>query len=183
MFFVPLSCFVVVFVDGFVGLCSLSQELIVQRLVEYVVCAPEDESDDLRTLKYPYMACEVICCDISSITETLVTASEGNIVETLFEFLYEPEGVLDPRLAGYFEKIVTMLMVRKPHEMTTLLNKNSDKLLAGFARHAASFSISELLKRLLQPDHSDYMDDCMDFPGMSMGFPPSNSWYGGEDED
>uniref|UniRef100_M4B231 Uncharacterized protein n=1 Tax=Hyaloperonospora arabidopsidis (strain Emoy2) TaxID=559515 RepID=M4B231_HYAAE len=161
----------------------LSQELIVQRLVEFVVCSPEDKSDDVRTLKYPYMSCEVICCDISSITETLVTASDGNIVETLFEFLYETDELLDPRLAGYFEKIVTMLMVRKPQEMTALLNKNSDKLLAGFARHAASFSVSELLKRLLQPDHSDYMDDCMDFPGMSMGFAPSNSWYGGEDED
>lgn len=29
------------------------------------------------------------------------------------------------------------------------------------------------------------MDDCMDFPGMSMGmgFPPSNSWYGGGQDD
>ncbi|KAG2780856.1 hypothetical protein JG687_00004968 [Phytophthora cactorum] len=160
----------------------LSQEAIVQNLVEYVVRTPEDTSDDLRTLKYPYMSCEVICCDITSITETLVTASEGKIVETLFEFLYQTQP-LDPRLAGYFEKIVTMLMVRKPQEMTALLNKNSEQLLAGFSRHAASFSIAELLKRLLQPYQADYMDDCMDFPGMSMGFPPSNSWYGGDDDD
>ncbi|KAG6973982.1 hypothetical protein JG688_00003262 [Phytophthora aleatoria] len=160
----------------------LSQEAIVQNLVEYVVRTPEDTSDDLRTLKYPYMSCEVICCDITSITETLVIASEGKIVETLFEFLYQTQP-LDPRLAGYFEKIVTMLMVRKPQEMTALLNKNSEQLLAGFSRHAASFSIAELLKRLLQPYQADYMDDCMDFPGMSMGFPPSNSWYGGDDDD
>ncbi|ETI45763.1 hypothetical protein F443_09747 [Phytophthora nicotianae P1569] len=160
----------------------LSQEAIVQKLIEYVVRTPEDTSDDLRTLKYPYMSCEVICCDITSITETLVTASEGKIVETLFEFLYQTQP-LDPRLAGYFEKIVTMLMVRKPQEMTALLNKNSEQLLAGFSRHAASFSVAELLKRLLQPYQADYMDDCMDFPGMSMGFPPSNSWYGADDDD
>ncbi|KAH7484638.1 hypothetical protein PRIC1_003951 [Phytophthora ramorum] len=160
----------------------LSQGGIVLKLVEYVVRSPEDASDDLRTLKYPYMACEVICCDITSITETLVSSSQGQTVETLFEFLYQT-GPLDPRLAGYFEKIVTMLMVRKPQEMTALLNKNSEQLLAGFARHAASFSIAELLKRLLQPYQADYMDDCMDFPGMSMGFPPSNSWYGADDDD
>ncbi|RQM11956.1 hypothetical protein DD237_007747 [Peronospora effusa] len=161
----------------------LSQESIVHQLVEYVVRSPEDKSDDLRTLKYPYMSCEVICCDISSITDTLVTASDGKIVDALFEFLYKLDELLDPRLAGYFEKIVMMLMVRKPQEMTTLLNKNSDKLLAGFAHHVANFSVAELLKRLLQPYQADYMDDCMDFPGMSMGFPPSNSWYGGEDEE
>lgn len=160
----------------------LSQEAIVQQLVEYVVRTPEDTSDDLRTLKYPYMSCEVICCDITSITETLVTSCEGKIVETLFEFLYQTQS-LDPRLAGYFEKIVTMLMVRKPQEMTALLNKNSEPLLAGFSRHAASFSVAELLKRLLQPYQADYMDDCMDFPGMSMGFPPSNSWYGADEDD
>ncbi|KAG1697071.1 hypothetical protein DVH05_017456 [Phytophthora capsici] len=160
----------------------LAQDAILQKLVEYVVRSPEDTTDDLRTLKYPYMSCEVICCDITSITEALVSSNEGKIVETLFEFLYQTEP-LDPRLTGYFEKIMTMLMVRKPQEMTALLNKNSEQLLAGFARHSASFSIAELLKRLLQPYQADYMDDCMDFPGMSMGFPPSNSWYGADDDD
>uniref|UniRef100_K3WM88 Uncharacterized protein n=1 Tax=Globisporangium ultimum (strain ATCC 200006 / CBS 805.95 / DAOM BR144) TaxID=431595 RepID=K3WM88_GLOUD len=159
----------------------LSQEQSVLKMIEYVVQTPEDPSDDMRTLKYPYMSCEVICCDIMSITETLAGASEGKIVETLFEFLYQ-SGPLDSRLAGYFEKIMSMLMVRKPQEMTALMNKNSEKLLKGFVSHADSFSIAELLKRLLQPYHSDYMDE-MDFPGMSMGFPPSNAWYGGGNDD
>ncbi|GMF24108.1 unnamed protein product [Phytophthora fragariaefolia] len=127
------------------------------------------------------MACEVICCDITSITETLVCSSDGAIVETLLGFLAQP-GPLDPRLAGYFEKIVTMLMVRKPQEMTATLNKHAAPLLRGFARHAASFSVAELLKRLLQPYQADYLDDCMDFPGMAMGFPPSNAWYGDDDD-
>lgn len=30
--------------------------------------------------------------------------------------------------------------------------------------------------------HADYMEE-MDFPGMSMGFPPSNAWYGGGHDD
>ncbi|KAI9913612.1 hypothetical protein PsorP6_005158 [Peronosclerospora sorghi] len=162
----------------------LSREPIVQQLVEYIVRTPEDPSNAVRTIKYPYMSCEVLCCDISSITQTLVEASGGQIVETLFELLYETEKSVDARLAGYFEKIVTMLMVRKPQEMTTLLNKHSDELLAGFARHAANFSVAELLKRLLQPYQTDYMDDCLDFPGMAMGFPPpSNAWYGGDEDD
>lgn len=188
------------------ALISLALEKSVLQMIEYVVRAPEDPSDDIRALKYPYMSCEVLCCDIMSITETLATASEGKIVETLFEFLYQSEP-LDSRLAGYFEKvrtadeetadvvvlgnslrscpitqIMSMLMVRKPQEMTALMNKHSEKLLKGFVTHAESFSVAELLKRLLQPYHSDYMDE-MDFPGMSVGFPPSNAWYGGGGND
>ncbi|TYZ58483.1 hypothetical protein PybrP1_004188 [[Pythium] brassicae (nom. inval.)] len=159
----------------------LAREKSVLQMIEYVVRAPEDPSDDLRALKYPYMACEVLCCDIMSITETLATASEGKIVETMFEFLYQPEP-LDSRLAGYFEKIMSMLMVRKPQEMTALMNKHSERLLQGFVAHADAFSVAELLKRLLQPYHSDYMDE-MDFPGMAVGFPPSNAWYGGGHDD
>lgn len=75
-----------------------------------------------------------------------------------------------------------MLMVRKPQEMTALMNKHSEQLLHGFVAHTDAFSIAELLKRLLQPYHSDYMDE-MDFPGMSVGFPPSNAWYGGGHDD
>lgn len=51
-------------------------------------------------------------------------------------------------------QIMSMLMVRKPQEMTALMNKNSEKLLKGFVSHADAFSIAELLKRLLQPYHS-----------------------------
>lgn len=83
---------------------SLAQEQSVLKMIEYIVRAPEDPSDDMRALKYPYMSCEVICCDIMSITETLASASDGKIVETMFEFLYQSEP-LDSRLAGYFEKV------------------------------------------------------------------------------
>lgn len=51
-------------------------------------------------------------------------------------------------------QIMSMLMVRKPQEMTALMNKNSEQLLKGFVSHTESYSISELLKRLLQPYHS-----------------------------
>ncbi|TDH67435.1 hypothetical protein CCR75_009393 [Bremia lactucae] len=160
----------------------LSQEATVLELVNYVVRTSEDPTDAVRTLKYPYMSCEVICCDITSITETLVSASNGFLIETLFTLVYQSTP-LNPRLAGYFEKIMTMLMVRKPHEMTMLLNKHSAQLLRGFTHHIASFSIAELLKRLLQPYQNDYMDDCMEFPGLSLNGPSPPSWCGNEDDE
>ncbi len=84
--------------------CSLSQEECVEQMIQYVIRTPETLDDELRLLKYPYMACEVICCDIMSITDTLACSADGKIVETMFEFLYQSES-LDPRLAGYFEKV------------------------------------------------------------------------------
>ena len=83
---------------------SLSQDESVRKMVEYVTHTPPSDADDMRKLKYPFMSCEVICCDIMSITETLATAADGTIVELLFEFLYQATP-LDPRLAGYFEKV------------------------------------------------------------------------------
>ena len=50
------------------------------------------------------MSCEVLCCDIMCITETLSTSSNGSIVEDLFRLLDQP-APLDSRLAGYFEKV------------------------------------------------------------------------------
>jgi hypothetical protein len=135
------------------GALSLSQEDVVLKLVEYAVSTPPADASEVRALKYPYMACEVVSCDITSITETLACARDGKLVESLFEFLNGPSP-LDPRLAGDFEKIMSMLMVRKPNEMTTLMNKHSETLLKGFITHAQSFSIAELLKRLLQPYHN-----------------------------
>jgi serine/threonine-protein phosphatase 6 regulatory subunit 3 len=76
-----------------------------------------------------------------------------------------------------------MLMVRKPHEMTSLMNKHSEKFLKGFIRHTKSYSIAELFKRLLQPFQADYLEDGMDFSGIAMSYPSSNTWYGGREED
>jgi serine/threonine-protein phosphatase 6 regulatory subunit 3 len=83
---------------------SLSQEDSVQKMIEYIVKTPENTEDIIRTLKYPYMSCEVICCDIASITDTLATGAEGKIAEALFDFLTQTI-TLDPRLSGYFEKV------------------------------------------------------------------------------
>ncbi|CAK4641505.1 hypothetical protein AeNC1_012018 [Aphanomyces euteiches] len=155
----------------------LSTEQVVRKLVYYVTRKSEEGDNDMEAIKYPFMACEVLCCDIMCITETLSTASNGAIVEDLFRLLKQP-APLDSRLAGYFEKIMSLLMIRKPHEMTELLNKNTDTLLEGFMTHSISFSIAEMFKRLMQPYQGDYLDD-MDFTHPY----GSNNWYSSNDED
>ncbi|RHY79351.1 hypothetical protein DYB26_010312, partial [Aphanomyces astaci] len=140
----------------------LSKEETVRKLVYYVTRKAEDGDGDMIAIKYPFMSCEVLCCDIMCITETLSTASNGAIVEDLFGLLSQP-APLNSRLAGYFEKVIlSLLMIRKPQEVTELINKNADTLLDGFVTHSISYSIAEMFKRLMQPYQGDYMDD-MDF--------------------
>ncbi|RHY90741.1 hypothetical protein DYB37_003520 [Aphanomyces astaci] len=140
----------------------LSKEETVRKLVYYVTRKAEDGDGDMIAIKYPFMSCEVLCCDIMCITETLSTASNGAIVEDLFGLLSQP-APLNSRLAGYFEKVIlSLLMIRKPQEVTELMNKNADTLLDGFVTHSISYSIAEMFKRLMQPYQGDYMDD-MDF--------------------
>ncbi|KDO32491.1 hypothetical protein SPRG_02968 [Saprolegnia parasitica CBS 223.65] len=155
----------------------LSTEESVRKMVYYITRTPEDGESDLKAIKYPFMSCEVLCCDIMCITETLSTAADGAIVEDLFKLLQHPSP-LDSRLAGYFEKVISLLMIRKPQEMTTLMNKNADWLLQGFMAHTLSFSIAEMFKRLMQPYHSDYLDD-VDFTHPYA----SNNWYSSNDDD
>ncbi|KAF0699602.1 Aste57867_9853 [Aphanomyces stellatus] len=155
----------------------LSTEETVRKLVFYVTRRAEEGDDDMKAIKYPFMSCEVISCDIMCITETLSTSSNGALVEDLFRLLAQP-APLDSRLAGYFEKIMSLLMIRKPQEMTELMNKNADTLLDGFVAHTISYSIAEMFKRLMQPFQGDYLDD-MDFTHPY----GSNNWYSSNDED
>jgi serine/threonine-protein phosphatase 6 regulatory subunit 3 len=104
------------------------------------------------------MACEVICCDISEIIDTLVEANDGALIDQLFSLL-KLDAPLDARLAGYFEKVVALLLQRKTLQMITYINKGGTDLFALFVKHIDSFSILELVRRILQPVFSDGMDD------------------------
>jgi serine/threonine-protein phosphatase 6 regulatory subunit 3 len=106
------------------------------------------------------MACEVICCDISEIIDTVTEANNGAMMDQLFSLL-QLDAPLDARLAGYFEKVVALLLQRKTLQMITYINKGGMDLFALFVKHIDSFSILELVRRILQPVFNDGMDDGM----------------------
>ena len=55
------------------------------------------------------MSCEVFCCEIDEILTMLVEENNGELVDKLLSIL-DGENCLDNYLAGYFEKIVEMLL-------------------------------------------------------------------------
>ena len=67
---------------------------------------------EMRTYKYPYMSCEVICCEVPDILNRIVLEKDGIYLNRLLSFLDTDSPALDYYLAGYFEKILEMLFRR-----------------------------------------------------------------------
>lgn len=177
-----------------------------------------DNDDDLR-IRFPYMACEVVCCEVPSIVDTLAdghceeekddddgtgdeerqqqqqlqpppqedefdsvtcddgsrepepdrttpmgTGGETRMLDVLFHFLEEPEHDetddgeseekfrIDDRSAGYFEKILSILIRHRPVTISSYLNERAHTLLPLLFKHVYSYSIMQILLRLLTPN-------------------------------
>ena len=103
------------------------------------------EEYENRYIRYPYIACEVICCEITNILDIIVEGNvpietptpsgNGNIngsgneteresiLDLLFSMLFTtPTFELDDRRAGYLEKILTMLFRKKRAALTAYIN-------------------------------------------------------------
>lgn len=80
--------------------CSMATADQVMALLTYLIQAPGPDATEMRRLKYPFMACEILSCDIVAITDLLAT---DEALAHLLSFLDSSER-LDSRLAGYFEK-------------------------------------------------------------------------------
>mmetsp|Transcript_12884 Transcript_12884/g.19510 ORF Transcript_12884/g.19510 Transcript_12884/m.19510 type:complete len:1179 (-) Transcript_12884:250-3786(-) len=111
----------------------------------------KEEYEKMYT-RYPYMACEVICCEIDDILDIIVYGTvevdddndngdgrissakalkknkkrrcrKQSILDMLFSLLYTtPPSQLDDRRAGYLEKILSVLFRTRPKAMETYLN-------------------------------------------------------------
>lgn len=128
-------------------------------LIEYIIQPPTPELEgigddevktkrDLRAHKYPYMSCEVLCCEVPELLKMLV--EEEDYLDKLFSFL-SSDTILDHYLSGYFEKILEMLFRRMTVPMMKYLNVGGTDLLTKFLDHIDSYSIMQILQRLLLP--------------------------------
>ena len=116
--------------------------------------SPEEELED-RHIRFPYMACEVICCEINGIIDILVDGTVPSlpsgedeaekmkqcsslvisedargkpILDLLFSMLYKSEsGEIDDYRAGYFEKVLSILFRYRPKAVAQYLNEGGGK--------------------------------------------------------
>lgn len=128
----------------------LTLEDVMEKLINFIISPANSEDGDLRIYKYPYMSCEVLCCEIPDILHILVEESDGKYLIKLFSVL-DFEETLNHHLAGYFEKTLEMLFRRMTIPVMTYLNKGGESLLKKFLKHIDNYSIMQIVQRLLLP--------------------------------
>ncbi|GBG29403.1 Serine/threonine-protein phosphatase 6 regulatory subunit 3 [Hondaea fermentalgiana] len=127
--------------------------------------ASQGEAAELREerlMRFPFIACEVICCNLTQIIEPLVNSAD--LLSKFFSLL-DREPPLDSRLAGYFFKILMVLLRRAPEKVLWFsIYRNIDISDAGcedgiksigwlmpkLLKHIDSYSVMCCFKSLLQ---------------------------------
>mmetsp|Transcript_42047 Transcript_42047/g.70016 ORF Transcript_42047/g.70016 Transcript_42047/m.70016 type:complete len:1016 (-) Transcript_42047:245-3292(-) len=126
----------------------LSQPDILKDLLVLLTTEPETSASVERRFKYPFLACEIVCCETGPILDAMF--SRDDLMGQLFSFMDGPPP-LNPLLAGYFCRVVTSLLNRKTLETYLFMQKTED-LIARLVNHIGTYSIMTLLLKVINPD-------------------------------
>ncbi|KAL8092399.1 uncharacterized protein LOC141689584 isoform X2 [Apium graveolens] len=130
----------------------LRERAQVEQLLHYIVDEAPEDAESKRSLKYPFIACEVFTCEIDVILKTLV--EEEGLMDLLFSFL-EPTRPHSAVLAGYFSKVVVCLMLRKTVPLMTYVQSHQD-VFSQLVDLIGITSIMEIMVRLVGADDHMY---------------------------
>ena len=134
------------------------------------------QDPEMLYIRFPFMACEIFCCEIDGIVNLLVDAeveetktdetnnddsnntnnkqqsSHTKLLDLLFSVITDtPVGALDDYRAGYFEKLLRVLLKKRPTAMADYLRDNKTRLIPAMLQHLYSHSIMQIAQRLLLP--------------------------------
>ncbi|EDV27134.1 uncharacterized protein TRIADDRAFT_23113 [Trichoplax adhaerens] len=123
----------------------LSRPTSIEAMVNYIVNEPSEDVDEKSRFKYPSTSCEILTCDVFSITENLV--KEPALTEKLWSFL-DNESPLNPLLASFFSKTVGILLKRNT-EATFNYLCGHDGVVNTILKHFNTSAIMDLLMRLV----------------------------------
>lgn len=132
--------------------CKAHNTKLVEFLVKPVnlkkllmIIVNSDELEEEKKFKFPYIACEVISCEILAICEGLVSHTE--LLTRFWTFLDTP-GPINALKASYFSKVNGILIQRKVLEMIDFI-KAQPNFVDRLLQHIANASISELLLKII----------------------------------
>ncbi len=93
-----------------------------QALLNCIVKLPEQAADEKRRSKYPYAACEVLCCEVEGILGPL--SADPDLLSILFSLL-QTRPPLNATLAGYFARVMTSLLSKQPAALHAFMQVNA----------------------------------------------------------
>ncbi|XP_061533155.1 serine/threonine-protein phosphatase 6 regulatory subunit 3 isoform X2 [Phycodurus eques] len=116
-----------------------------EDLVTFITEEPSADVEEDIKYKYPNISCELLTSDVSQINDRLV--EDENLLMKLYSFL-ENEPPLNPLLASFFSKVLSILVGRKPEQIVEFLRKRED-FVDLMIKHIGTSAIMDLLLRML----------------------------------
>jgi serine/threonine-protein phosphatase 6 regulatory subunit 3 len=114
----------------------------------YLVEDAPSDADAKRQFKYPFAACEIFCCEVEGVYNTLLENDE--LLDRLFGLL-DQQRPLNTMLAGYFARVVGSLLLRRSADLMIYLQRRQ-ALLPKLVHHVDTTSVAEVLARLVGAD-------------------------------
>ena len=102
-----------------------------------------------RCFKYPFTACEIFCCEVEGIYNTLL--ENEDILRLFFSILDKRARPLNTILAGYFSRVMGALLARRSSDIVLYLQSNPG-ILNKLVYHVDTTSVAEVLARLAGAD-------------------------------
>ncbi|KAJ3416749.1 hypothetical protein HDV05_000123 [Chytridiales sp. JEL 0842] len=116
-----------------------------QVLAQLLVYVTAQDLDEAKRFKYPYIACEVIACEIYAVCEAVLN-TEG-LLDNFWKFLERPAPI-DPLQASYFSKVNGVLIQKKAGEMAQFV-RSQPAIISHVLRHIGNSSVAELLLKII----------------------------------
>ena len=109
----------------------------------------QDIEQTTRAFKYPYTACEIFCCEVEGIYNTLL--ENEDVLALFFSILDRKTRPLNAILAGYFSRVMGALLARRSSDIVLYLQSNPE-ILNKLVYHVDTTSVAEVLARLAGAD-------------------------------
>ncbi|XP_069480212.1 serine/threonine-protein phosphatase 6 regulatory subunit 3 isoform X3 [Ambystoma mexicanum] len=116
-----------------------------ENLVTFIIDEPPQDMDEKIKYKYPNLSCELLTADVSQINDRL--GEDESLLLKLYSFLLN-DSPLNPLLASFFSKVLSILISRKPEQIVDFLKKKDD-FVDLILKHIGTSAIMDLLLRLL----------------------------------
>ena len=117
--------------------------------MSFVADPPPPDADARREFKYPYLACEIFCCELDAVFATLCE-DECALFGRIVSFI-DTDEPLHPTRAGYFGKVVGCVVARRAPE-TTRFFQNNPHVLRLLVGRIENLAVAEVLLRLVGAD-------------------------------
>ncbi|KAF9174623.1 hypothetical protein BGX21_002394 [Mortierella sp. AD011] len=125
----------------------LRDPTVLEQLLSYIT---SDDLEDRARFKYPFIACEIIACEVWGIYESAL--SNIDMLVKFWEFLDRPQP-LNPVQASYFAKVIGIFLMKKTSEMLEFI-KSQPEVVPKLLLHMSTSAIMDLLLKIISMEES-----------------------------